>query len=69
MRNESELVNGSPGLGMREGGSAFPYSEPPIRRPWKCPICGGSGRVFSADYTRTNSDQCHACGGTGIVWG
>lgn len=29
--------------------------------PYKCPVCDGSGK-----YKRKT---CHACGGTGLVWG
>lgn len=30
-------------------------------KPYKCPICGGDGKFYSA--------LCHACEGKGIVWG
>lgn len=32
----------------------------PIRRPYKCPVCNGSGSTIDG--------QCHPCKGAGIVW-
>lgn len=47
------------------------------RKPYRCPICGGSGIVDSGFYNRTTqewtscggTETCRACAGTGIVWG
>lgn len=43
------------------------------RVPHKCPVCGGRGTVpriaYGGGSTYTGEDPCHACGGTGIVWG
>jgi len=43
-------------------------------RPFKCPVCGGRGKVGCNFYTNggcgTSScdETCRSCGGTGIVW-
>jgi DnaJ-class molecular chaperone len=44
--------------------------KPPPRRPYKCPVCDGTGKVWQrSDSTGINKQPCHACKGTGIVWG
>jgi len=55
-----------------------------IKQPYKCPVCGGSGKVPGGFYNGTgyideygnqpwtggyNTEACRACGGTGIIWG
>jgi len=35
----------------------------PLRKPFKCPVCGGRGHEDNA------SSECPACKGTGVVWG
>lgn len=47
------------------------YVAPPVleRKPCKCPVCEGSGKVFnSTAATHTYGEQCHGCAGTGVVW-
>ena len=49
------------------------------KRPWKCPVCDGQGHLNRPPWVAgdqlmwTDSDialhQCHACSGSGIVWG
>jgi len=45
--------------------------------PYKCPICGGSGKVpfnFYKDRPSTSStisinyEECRSCGGKGVIW-
>ena len=47
-------------------------------RPYKCPVCFGTGAVASGFYssttgvwtsTSTSTEVCRSCFGTGIVWG
>ena len=44
-----------------------------FRKPHCCPVCGGRGTVRNAGYgggsTYTGDAPCHACAGSGIVWG
>ena len=52
--------------------------QPVYPIPYKCPICGGSGKVPAGFYdnyklndTITSNpfyEICRTCGGTGIVW-
>lgn len=47
--------------------------------PYKCPVCGGTGKVpcgFYEPYMPNDTivknpfgEICRSCGGTGIVWG
>jgi hypothetical protein len=48
------------------------------RRPFTCPVCAGTGKTFRPPYAidaRYGCSSggavydCHACEGTGIVWG
>jgi hypothetical protein len=57
--------------GVRDAEAVFRHQEPPIRRPWKCPICEGAGMVtqYAPVMSSVSPVPCHACGGTGIVWG
>ncbi len=51
-------------------GCACELNPQPGRRPWKCPVCDGSGKVWpTGDQTSTAKKECPACKGTGIVWG
>ena len=53
-----------------------PYSRP--RTPHKCPVCDGSGKVTRPPWVAgdqpiwtssgTETYDCNACHGTGIVW-
>jgi len=50
------------------------YPPQPGRRPWKCPVCDGTGKTTNAFipaalYETTTPEDCRACNGTGIVWG
>ena len=48
--------------------TTFPPTDE--RRPWKCPVCNGSGKVLPVGSATTITEYvCHACKGTGIVWG
>lgn len=48
-------------------------------QPFKCPVCNGTGMVESPFMWSGNTfvdtggngcrTPCHACGGTGIIWG
>ena len=47
-----------------------------MRRPFKCPVCGGRGIVpngfydiFPQSITSITSETCKTCHGTGIIWG
>lgn len=42
----------------------------PRRTPHCCPVCNGTGKVpRSGDFsTGSTHVECHACGGSGIVW-
>ncbi len=48
-------------------------SPAPARTPHKCPVCEGSGKLHQQNtYESTLVPQpkcCHACSGTGVVWG
>uniref|UniRef100_A0A6M3L751 Putative chaperone n=1 Tax=viral metagenome TaxID=1070528 RepID=A0A6M3L751_9ZZZZ len=39
--------------------------------PHKCPVCEGTGQTpgVLGPGTLTGPVTCHACGGTGIIWG
>jgi len=47
--------------------------------PFKCPVCDGQGLVNKPPYiagdqqtwatSETGPYTCHACGGSGIIWG
>lgn len=41
------------------------------RRPYKCPCCDGYGKrqVIRQMMTAIIYEPCHACAGTGVVWG
>lgn len=45
----------------------------PVKRPWRCPICAGTGTVEHDFYTKlgygtsTERVTCKACSGRGIV--
>jgi DnaJ-class molecular chaperone len=44
------------------------------QRPWKCPVCDGTGRLDNAEQVHNEgglklSWECFPCKGTGIVWG
>lgn len=39
-----------------------------MSRPYKCPVCEGSGEVPNYDPTIEAKQECHACDGQGIVW-
>jgi hypothetical protein len=44
------------------------------RKPYRCPVCVGSGSVPPGFYSHTNTTSaayisCRSCNGTGIVWG
>lgn len=43
------------------------YLPTPVRQPWKCPVCNGTGKVGTT--TTVAEVPCHACNGSGIVWG
>lgn len=46
----------------------LPSADP--RRPFRCPVCDGRGKIVWPVGTDTGGDApCHACAGTGIVWG
>lgn len=50
------------------------YPPMPERRPWRCPVCDGTGKTTypfapAALYEMHEQEPCHACNGTGIVWG
>ena len=65
------------------GGSGLKDITPPIEKyctqPFKCPVCNGTGMVESPFMWSGNTfvdtggngclTPCHACGGTGIIWG
>jgi hypothetical protein len=36
--------------------------------PYKCPVCNGNGKMTHGIYGEMWA-QCHACNGTGIIWG
>jgi hypothetical protein len=47
-------------------------------KPYRCPICGGTGKVQAGFYdqfggawstTSISPEPCRSCNGTGIVWG
>ncbi len=46
-------------------------------RPYQCPVCHGTGIVPGGFYDSISkawtssimSEQCRACGGTGVLWG
>lgn len=47
------------------------------RKPHRCPVCGGNGKVDNGFYNQTTGnwaststafETCRSCGGTGIVW-
>ena len=47
-----------------------------MRRPFKCPVCGGRGIVpngfydiFPQSITSITPETCKTCHGTGIIWG
>ena len=44
-----------------------------FRTPHRCPVCFGRGTVPNTGYggnsTYTGDAPCHACAGSGIVWG
>ena len=47
-----------------------------MRRPFKCPVCGGRGIVpngfydiFPQSITSIIPETCKTCHGTGIIWG
>ena len=52
--------------------------QPVYPIPYKCPICGGTGKVSTGFYEpyspkdtiviNPQGEICRACGGTGIVW-
>ncbi len=37
----------------------------PRHVPYRCPVCNGTGQHTMMHYI----DACHACGGTGVLWG
>jgi DnaJ-class molecular chaperone len=37
------------------------------KQPYKCPVCYGEGKV--AVLALSMSLPCHACAGSGVVWG
>jgi DnaJ-class molecular chaperone len=50
----------------------------PERRPYRCPICGGSGLVPHGYYDKTAerwtntitiAEMCRTCEGAGVIWG
>ena len=42
----------------------------PVNKPYRCPVCNGTGKVWPSETATSMSKQpCHACNGTGIVWG
>lgn len=42
----------------------------PGRQPFRCPVCEGCGRKpKDAQLHGYSSVPCHACSGTGVVWG
>lgn len=51
----------------------------PVRYPYKCPVCDGSGKVSRPPWvagdqqywgdSNTAPYTCNACQGTGVVWG
>lgn len=58
--------------GMTNGSYSVPIMVGhTCKEPYTCPVCSGRGTVPSGFYSGTCSieDPCHACGGTGIVWG
>jgi|LSQX01.3.fsa_nt_gb DnaJ-class molecular chaperone len=47
-----------------------------MRRPFKCPVCGGRGIVpngfydiFPQSITSIIPETCKTCHGSGIIWG
>jgi hypothetical protein len=48
------------------------------RRPYRCPVCHGTGQVGAGFYTTTTghwssssaaaTENCRSCGASGIVW-
>ena len=47
-----------------------PMIEPVGKRPHKCPICEGTGKVqVAGNTTAILTTACHGCDGKGIVWG
>lgn len=39
-------------------------------QPFRCPVCHGEGRVLDENSgTSALPRTCHACAGSGIVWG
>jgi DnaJ-class molecular chaperone len=47
------------------------YPPMPERRPWKCPVCNGTGKAVQCDVMTpiTVPVPCPACNGACIVWG
>ena len=46
-----------------------------LSRPYKCPVCEGTGQLIVTEYNIEStggcyieSESCHACRGTGVVW-
>ena len=37
-------------------------------KPYRCPICHGSGRLFSSIPMAPRARPCPACNQTGVVW-
>jgi hypothetical protein len=50
----------------------YSINPEPQRQPFKCPVCNGIGVLSSLYYKGVSGypdKPCHACSGTGIVWG
>ena len=53
------------------------YNTETKKQPYKCPVCGGKGRVPAGFYscyhdtciTDASDVQCRTCKGEGIIWG
>jgi rubrerythrin len=39
------------------------------KKPYKCPICEGTGYYHNVEATIAYGGKCPSCGGNRIVWG
>jgi uncharacterized cupin superfamily protein len=54
-----------------------PIDESERKGPYRCPVCGGNGKVPAGFYNQTGGrwitsnaadETCRTCNGRGIVW-
>lgn len=79
------MINGCPECEKVTGGCPrhsriTAYLQPEtIKAPYRCPVCGGKGKVPAGFFgaigvdvwsaSKSGPDECQPCGGSGVLWG